>query len=55
VIAELIDDTVPLVRPGDVAIVHGASIMGRRVPGTDLLVCYVPAGEDVFLVNVQRG
>jgi hypothetical protein len=54
VVAEFLDDRVPLVRPDDVSVLHGASIMGRRVPGTDLVVCYVPAGEQVFVVNLRR-
>jgi hypothetical protein len=54
VVAELMDDHVPLVRPDDFSVLHGASIMGRGVPGTDLVVCYVPGGEQVFVVNLRR-
>ena len=54
VIAELMDDGVPLVRPGDLSVLHGSAIMGRPVPGTDLVVCYVPGGEQVFVVNIRR-
>jgi hypothetical protein len=54
VIAELADDRVPLVRPDDISLSHGPAIMGRRVPGTDLVVGYVPAGEHVFVVNIRR-
>lgn len=54
VIAEMMDEGVPLVGPGDFAIVHGSSIMGRAVSETDLVICYVPAGDDVFVVNIRR-
>lgn len=53
VIRSLMDDRIPLVGPEDRSIVHGPFIMGRRVPGTALLVCYVPAGNEVFVVNVK--
>lgn len=52
VIAELMDDRVALVRSTDLSVTHGSTIVGRRVPGTDLVVCYVPAGDQVFVVNV---
>jgi len=54
VLAEMMDERVPLVKEGDFATVHGASIMARPVPSTDLAVCYVPAGDDVFVVNIKR-
>jgi hypothetical protein len=54
VIAELMDNRVPLVRSDDLSVTHGSTIMGRRVPGTDLVVYYVPAGEQVFVVNIRR-
>lgn len=53
-IASLLDPRVPLVRPNDQSIEHGSSIMGRRVAGTDLLLCFVPLGNEFFLVNVRR-
>ena len=53
-IATLLDPRVPLVRPDDLNAEHGSSIMGRLVPGTDLLVCFVPLGNELFLVNVRR-
>ncbi len=53
-VAEFMDDAVPLVRAGDVSVTHGLPIMGRRAPGTDLIVCYVPAGDQVFVVNIRR-
>jgi hypothetical protein len=48
------DERMPLVAPDDRAVTHGASVMGRPVPGTDLLVCYVPAGPDVHVITVVR-
>jgi hypothetical protein len=53
-IASLLDTRVPLVRPGDQSVEHGSSIMGRPVQGTDLVLCYVPLGNELFLVNVRR-
>jgi hypothetical protein len=54
VLRELMDDRVPLVGPDDRAVTHGASLMGRPVLGTDLLVCYHPAGPEVHVINVVR-
>jgi hypothetical protein len=54
VIAEMLDERVPLVRDGDFAAPHGASIVARPVEGTDLAVYYVPAGDVVFVVNIVR-
>jgi hypothetical protein len=54
VLAELMDERVPLVRFDDLAVIHGSTIVGRHVPGTDLVVYYVPAGEQVFVVNIRR-
>jgi hypothetical protein len=54
VLRDLTDDRVPLVGPDDRAITHGASVMGRPVPGTELLVCYIPAGPDVYVIGVVR-
>jgi hypothetical protein len=54
VIAEMMDDRVPLVGPKDFAVRHGPNIMGRAVPGTDLGVCYVPAGDHGFVVDIIR-
>ena len=53
-IASLLDPRVPLVGPGDRSIEHGSSIMGRPAPGTDLVLCFVPLGDELFLVNVRR-
>jgi hypothetical protein len=52
VIAEMMDETVPLVRPGDFSVTRGPQIMARHVPGTNLAVHYVPAGVHVFIVDV---
>jgi hypothetical protein len=54
VVAELLDDRVPLVGKDDEVVLHGPNIIGRRVPGTDLVIGYVPAGEHVFVVNAIR-
>jgi hypothetical protein len=54
VIAELMDDRIPLVRPGDLTVDLGMQVMGRRVPGTGLVVCYVPGGDMVGVVNIRR-
>jgi hypothetical protein len=53
-IASLLDPRVPLVRPEDLGVEHGSSIMARAVPGTGLVVCFIPLGDEVFLVNVRR-
>lgn len=54
VIAELMDDHVPLVGPNDFSVTRGSQIMGRAVPGADLVVCYVPAGNHLFVVDITR-
>lgn len=54
VIAEMVDERVPLVRPDDRSVAHGSSIMGRVVPGTELVLCYIPAGPEFFVVNIRR-
>ena len=54
VIAEMLDEDVPLVRPGDFSVTRGPQIMARPVPGTDLAVHYVPAGVHVFVVDIVR-
>ena len=54
VIYSLMDERVPLVGPEDRAIEHGSSVMGRLVPGTDLVVCFVPAGPEVYVINLVR-
>jgi hypothetical protein len=48
------DERVPLVGPEDRSVKHGSSIMGRAVPGTDLVICYIPTGPEFFVVNVRR-
>lgn len=53
-IASLLDPREPLMRPDDLSVEHGALIMGRPVPGTDLLLCFIPLGNELFLVNVHR-
>jgi hypothetical protein len=42
------------VRAEDCSVADGSSIMGRAVPGTDLILCFIPLGDEVFLVNVRR-
>jgi hypothetical protein len=54
VIAEMLDEDVPLVRPGDFSVTRGPQIMARPVRGTDLAVYYLPAGVHVFVVDVVR-
>jgi hypothetical protein len=54
VLAEMMDSDVPLVGPGDFPVACDAAIMGRGVPGTGLAVYYVPAGNDVFVVDIVR-
>lgn len=54
VLRSLVDESVPLVGPHDRSVPHGPLLMGRPVPGTDLVVCYVPAGNEVTLVNLVR-
>ena len=54
VVAEFMDESVPLVRPDDLSVTQGSAIMGRRVRGSDLVVRYIPAGNDVFMVNIAR-
>lgn len=54
VLRTLADESVSLVGPEDRAVPHGITIMGRPVPGTDLVVCYVPAGTDVSVVDLVR-
>ncbi len=46
-IASLLDPRVPLVRPDDRSVEHGSSIMGRPVPGTDFVICFVPLGDEL--------
>jgi hypothetical protein len=53
-IASMMDEEAPLVGPEDMSVAHGSSIMGRPVPGTGLVLCYVPAGAEFFVVNIVR-
>ncbi len=54
IVFELMDESVPLVGAEDRAIRHGISMIGRGVPETDLVVCYIPAGPNVHVINVMR-
>ena len=52
VLRDLADERVPLVRSGDHAVPHAPTLMGRPVLGTGLVVCYIPAGDDVIVVDL---
>ncbi|MFT3774906.1 MAG: hypothetical protein QM820_56890 [Minicystis sp.] len=54
VLRELMDERIPLVGPEDRSVVHGPFIMGRAVPGAQLIICYVPGRNEVFVVNLIR-
>jgi hypothetical protein len=48
------DEGLPLVAPEDFSVRHGSMIMGHPVPGTDLVICYVPEGDRFSVVNIVR-
>jgi hypothetical protein len=52
VLRDLADRRVHLVGPSDYAVPHGPTLVGRPVPGTGLVVCYIPAGDDVIVVDL---
>lgn len=52
VLRELSDERVPLVGQADFAVPHGPTLLGRPVLGTGLVVCYIPAGNDVIVVDL---
>lgn len=52
VLRSLADESQGLVLPSDIAVPHGPTVMGRPVPGTSLVVCYVPAGMDVLVMDL---
>jgi hypothetical protein len=52
VLRNLADERVPLVGPGDHAVPHGPTLVGRAVPGTSLVICYIPAGDNVIVVDL---
>ena len=54
ILFSLMDERQPLVGPTDHAVTHGAAVMGRPVPGSDLVLCYVPAGPEVHVVGLAR-
>jgi hypothetical protein len=54
VLRELMDEDVPLASPRDRAIDLPPSVMGRPVPGAGLIICYVPAGDEVHIVALVR-
>lgn len=55
VLADLMEERLPLVGPGDRSMDLPPCVVGRPVPGTDLVLCYIPAGEDVFAIALVRG
>lgn len=55
VLRSLMDETRPLVGPEDRSVRRGVLVMGRPAPGTDLVVCYVPGGDAVTVVDLIRG
>jgi hypothetical protein len=50
----LMDEDIPLVGSDDRAVPYGPNVMGRPIPGTDLLVCYIPAGTALYVIDVVR-
>jgi hypothetical protein len=54
VIEAMKDEDAPLVGPDDFTLVRGPSVVGRRVSGTDLVVCYMPLGLLVVVVDILR-
>ena len=52
---ELADPRLELPRHGDRSMDLPPSVLGRPVKGTDLTLCYLPAGEDVFVIALVRG
>jgi len=50
---ELSEDRV-LPGPSDEPVDLPPFVVGRAVPGTDLLVCYFPAGEEVYVLALHR-
>jgi hypothetical protein len=54
IIVGLKDERVPLVGAGDISIRVGPQGMGRPVPGTDLVVAYLPWGNRVDIVALVR-
>jgi hypothetical protein len=54
ILVELMDDRVPLVRADDQSIALPMAVLGRAVPGTDLLVVFMPAGDVVAVIDIRR-
>jgi hypothetical protein len=54
VLRELADERAPLPGPQDHAVDLPPSVVGRPVPGTDLVICYIPAGNEVYVIAVLK-
>lgn len=54
VLRELTDERVPLVRPDDRSVALPMAVIGRPVPGTDLLIVYVPGVDEVAVVALRK-
>lgn len=54
VLRELTDERVSLVRPEDRSVTLPMAVIGRLVPGTDLLIVYVPGVDEVAVVALRK-
>jgi hypothetical protein len=54
VLITLSDERVHLVGLGDRVVPHGPRIMGRPVRGTEYVVCYIPVGNEVNVVDLVQ-
>jgi len=54
VLRELMEDRV-LSRPDDCLVELPYAVLGRRVPGTDLVVAYIPGVDEVYILALVRG
>ncbi len=54
VLRELMSDQA-LPGPHDCSVELPHSVLGRRIPGTDLFVAYIPAVDEVYVVALIRG
>lgn len=48
------DARLPLPGPEDRAVDLPPSVVGRPVPGTNLVLCYIPAGNEVYVLAIMR-
>ena len=54
VLNELMDERVPLMRDDDPRVELPHYVLGRVVPGTDLLVVYAPGLGEVFVITLRK-